>query len=234
MRCKPRKKLLKLFAAKPHCHWCGRLTVLLPEVPQIRGKIPWNAATIDHLRSRYDPKRQEPVTAGEIRLVLACWRCNNERCQQEQNQIGKEELNRRSQEGKRRWKEKLAKRKADAMADRLLGSVGDQITESEKLRRLQEIADRMVACMKEPVNDGNVAIEHIKRMTAIREEEHALDCRYPDLPPENICPKCGAPQDTSVPFTDFAYTCGSEELLSLALDGTLIFEQSDQCKSASP
>lgn len=102
-----RRKLLKFHAADPRCHWCECPTIIMPQVSKMKkGKPPENAATIDHLRSRYHPGRQEPAN-GEKRLVLSCWRCNQERNRQEEIQLGNEELTRRQKEGMRVKKEKL-------------------------------------------------------------------------------------------------------------------------------
>jgi len=60
----------------------------------------------------------------------------------------------------------------DVMKDRLLGTPPDQILESEKMQRLQEIVDRRVF-QSDP-----------ERIIAAYKEEHELDRKYPDLPPE--------------------------------------------------
>lgn len=96
-----RRRLLGLFARDPHCHWCRCSVVIMPRVPKLKN-MPDNAATLDHLRSRFHPRRQEPVRYGERRIVLACNACNQRRCQEEQRQIGAEELRRRSENGLRR------------------------------------------------------------------------------------------------------------------------------------
>ena len=70
----------RLYEQNPYCHWCQRKLQLI-EKPG--GKLPDDAATIDHLRSRYDPLRQVPATRNECRRVLACFRCNFERGRKE-------------------------------------------------------------------------------------------------------------------------------------------------------
>jgi hypothetical protein len=75
-----REQRWRFFQRDPHCYWCGVRTVW-HEVP---GKAPPNAATTDHVRSRYAAARADdgrPRRPG-IR-VLACLRCNNLRAQVE-------------------------------------------------------------------------------------------------------------------------------------------------------
>lgn len=75
--------LKKLWRRDPHCHWCGRLTELLERDPK-RKYFPPESATRDHLRSRFDPTRQEPcVPYREFRIVLACRECNLRRSAEE-------------------------------------------------------------------------------------------------------------------------------------------------------
>lgn len=64
----------RLYAADPHCHWCRRLTRW---VTSADGRLPDDAATLDHFRSRLDPLRGK--IAGEPRHVLACRKCNHDR-----------------------------------------------------------------------------------------------------------------------------------------------------------
>ena len=68
------------------------------------------------------------------------------------------------------------------MRDILLGTPPDQITEAEKMRRLQDIADRRVA-HKAPTNGSlDDALEYFRKLNELIEEEHELDRRYPDQP----------------------------------------------------
>lgn len=76
------KQRRRLWHADPRCHWCGRRTILTPPRANMKKlKVqPPNLATVDHLRSRRDPTRQEPTARGdERRRVLACWECNQKR-----------------------------------------------------------------------------------------------------------------------------------------------------------
>src|SRR6185503_18043250 len=71
----------RLYNQYPFCHWCGIALVL---VVSDNGRLPDNAATIDHLRSRFDLTRQEPkINAYEERTVLACYGCNQRRSAEE-------------------------------------------------------------------------------------------------------------------------------------------------------
>jgi hypothetical protein len=63
----------KLWLENPLCHWCGIETIWI-ELKN-GGKLPDDAATIDHLYTRYElEKRQE---MGNPR-VLACNKCNHD------------------------------------------------------------------------------------------------------------------------------------------------------------
>lgn len=63
----------RLHENNPHCHWCGILTV--------EGGSPRhaNAATLDHVYSRLDPRR----ASGPSPVVLACYSCNQRRSREE-------------------------------------------------------------------------------------------------------------------------------------------------------
>jgi hypothetical protein len=60
-------KRRQLFEKDPHCHWCGRETILgLNHKGQ-----PWPySATVDHVKSRMHPEGRGPD------VVLACYACN--------------------------------------------------------------------------------------------------------------------------------------------------------------
>jgi hypothetical protein len=64
------------------------------------------------------------------------------------------------------------------MKDFLLGTPPDQITESEKVRRLQDISDRMLAARNNPD-----PIQFFTDLQALHKEEQELDRRYPSVNP---------------------------------------------------
>jgi hypothetical protein len=69
----------QLMAKDPHCYWCGKEVIYFKTNG---GRVPNNFATIDHLYSklsgkRFDPKRKQKT------LVLACYKCNQERARKE-------------------------------------------------------------------------------------------------------------------------------------------------------
>lgn len=72
----------KRWEKNPHCYWCGIPTIWYD---RNGGKQPDNAATLDHIRSRYVPMRaqQDGQWKNGI-IVLACHKCNQDRCTQEQ------------------------------------------------------------------------------------------------------------------------------------------------------
>lgn len=89
----------RLHAKDPRCHWCKQVTVLIEAGPRHK-HFPDNAATVDHLFSRWHPDRQRP-NDGRKRYVLACRKCNNERGAAEERAAGIEELRRRAKTLKR-------------------------------------------------------------------------------------------------------------------------------------
>lgn len=76
------------------CYWCHSPTILVE--PGGKNRLPPNAATVEHLRSRLDPTRQEPARDQERRLVMACLSCNSVRGSREQAErdarLSKQEL----------------------------------------------------------------------------------------------------------------------------------------------
>ena len=73
------KRRLKLWNRNPNCFWCGVETTL--DTPQRAA----TTATLDHIRSRYCSQRAERGEKWQRGIVvLACFRCNNERCRMEQ------------------------------------------------------------------------------------------------------------------------------------------------------
>ncbi len=74
-----------------HCYWCGVPTVWFDKDG---GRQPANAATLDHIRSRYTPQRAQQSNGRWRRgiIVLACYQCNQDRCQQEQAFLSREKI----------------------------------------------------------------------------------------------------------------------------------------------
>lgn len=66
------------FKEHPYCYWCKCQLVLI-DTSSYRGRVPDNAATIDHLRPKGHPNRRERNRFHLWRRVLACWKCNNDR-----------------------------------------------------------------------------------------------------------------------------------------------------------
>jgi hypothetical protein len=93
---KNRRKLVKLWNQDPHCYYCKRKTVLVLMAPDERMPRRFAnyalRATLEHLRSRFHPDRQEPVENGEVRIVLACNECNQKKCTEEMAGQNLEEL----------------------------------------------------------------------------------------------------------------------------------------------
>lgn len=101
-----RRRLLRLWQADNKCHWCRVETVLF-----LLGryqKMPDNYATIDHLKSRFDPERQVNPSYEE-RTVLACNKCNFKRNLEETKSRPIEELWERSSKGHLSMEHKLKK-----------------------------------------------------------------------------------------------------------------------------
>jgi hypothetical protein len=87
-----RRRIALWHAQEGKCYWCHCDTVLVEPVAK-RKEQPHNMATLDHLRSRFDPTRREKPKRGEQRLVMACQECNHRR--------GAEEIASRSIEQRR-------------------------------------------------------------------------------------------------------------------------------------
>lgn len=65
------------FREHPYCYYCG-CALVLPAYTRTMKAVPANAATIEHLRPRGDPRRHEPNRFHLWRRVLACLACNGE------------------------------------------------------------------------------------------------------------------------------------------------------------
>lgn len=93
---KRRLQKLNLFTdQKGKCFWCGFDMLPFPGGWPKFKKYPRNMATIDHVFSRLHEKRQDRPN-GEKRIVVACYGCNQKRCNQELQSTPIEELHRRS------------------------------------------------------------------------------------------------------------------------------------------
>lgn len=77
------------------CYYCRCKMIVMP--PTHRGRLPDDAATIEHLDDRYSPERGKHF--GEYRIVLACNRCNNERNKAREKEVGAAELTRWAKHG---------------------------------------------------------------------------------------------------------------------------------------
>lgn len=85
-----RRQRERLFKRqKGLCVWCGKPMQLLLFPHRMKKPPPPNACTIEHLESRWHPKRGT-VGWGSNRLVAACWKCNNDRDKAEVAAIPKE------------------------------------------------------------------------------------------------------------------------------------------------
>lgn len=62
----------RLFAANPHCHWCGTITIV--------GKGDGDRlATLEHIRGFHACDRDVRVWDAPENKVIACFKCNNSR-----------------------------------------------------------------------------------------------------------------------------------------------------------
>ena len=79
------------------CHWCSVDTWLRKpgDHKVYRRAVRDREATLDHLYSRLNPKRQTPPH-GQRRYVMACSKCNFERGRDECAALGVDELRRRA------------------------------------------------------------------------------------------------------------------------------------------
>lgn len=89
-----RKRRERLFKMNPHCYHCGCKLVLPMGEPH--KTEPENSATLEHIRTRLNPLRQELNDGVSTRTVLSCWKCCNKGAADEQGELPKEELWKRS------------------------------------------------------------------------------------------------------------------------------------------
>lgn len=78
-----------MWEANKQCHWCNCSTVWWIEGDQSNGGRPGNAATLDHLLSKFDPQRYAMPCYPSSLFVLACDRCNNRRAALEEASLRK-------------------------------------------------------------------------------------------------------------------------------------------------
>src|SRR5437762_3473957 len=95
---KPSRRVAKLHASCPLCHWCGEKTILMTGI-HTKFTVPLRA-TLDHLDDRLN--RQRGKSPGTVRTVLACWACNNTRAAA-RNIECRDQQRKRSEQG-RIWK----------------------------------------------------------------------------------------------------------------------------------
>ena len=67
---------LQLWETDPHCYWCGKLTIWIDLSKRVKKQEWKDAATIDHLYTRYEMEMRK--TNGNP-VVLACQECNHRR-----------------------------------------------------------------------------------------------------------------------------------------------------------
>ena len=69
-----RRKVSKLWAESPYCHWCDVLTTRVEDNQQ---RLHSHSATFDHLYHKSEAKRH--TRNGRNAGVLACYDCNQKR-----------------------------------------------------------------------------------------------------------------------------------------------------------
>lgn len=87
-------QLVAMHEANPKCYWCGRMTWLPNSGERLILKgAKARMATRDHLISRNEG---DPLSRGS-EVVLACYRCNCKRAENEHAAMDREVWNRKSQ-----------------------------------------------------------------------------------------------------------------------------------------
>lgn len=88
---------LKLFAENNKCYYCNCQMILtnIKKIPHGQ-TLPPNAATIEHIISRYHLHRWVKRKRGQKRKVLACYQCNHGRSTQETLCLSRMEILERS------------------------------------------------------------------------------------------------------------------------------------------
>jgi hypothetical protein len=86
----------RLYKKNPICPFCG-VKMILPEDigfiktmdnQQALKENPDNLCTIEHIYSRFNPKRKNPNIIGERRRMICCKKCNMARGRQEEICLG--------------------------------------------------------------------------------------------------------------------------------------------------
>lgn len=95
MSFKKKRRRDRLFEKYKTCFWCS-CKLVKPENCKHDEKTPSDMATLDHLRYKRNPKRQQPNLTGKPRTVIACFECNNNRASKAEKKLPKEELWERS------------------------------------------------------------------------------------------------------------------------------------------
>jgi len=87
------RRLKNLFNKNPYCFWCNCLVVLGNRYGNDSKTQPPNMATLDHVISRNNKNWEKGM---KNRLVLSCFKCNQERQAKEIRELPIEELWHRS------------------------------------------------------------------------------------------------------------------------------------------
>lgn len=83
------KQRNRFYRMDPRCHWCGERTEL-PAYTKLNSPKAPHHATIDHLNSRLSPYRRVPTESpSELRHVLSCFKCNQDRARDEHIESGR-------------------------------------------------------------------------------------------------------------------------------------------------
>lgn len=80
----------RLYEIDPLCPFCGVKMILPQDVPH--QTYPDNLCTIEHIYSRFNPKRSKPNLNGERRRMICCRKCNMARGRKEELALGIEGL----------------------------------------------------------------------------------------------------------------------------------------------
>jgi len=77
---------LKHYSKNPYCYYCG-VRMLLTNIKEFHGSPDPATCTVEHLISRFHPRRWVKAKPGEIRKVLACYGCNQRRAAEEAKKL---------------------------------------------------------------------------------------------------------------------------------------------------